>query len=301
MRESANLRVGHDIIKAPFGYILVALETEEGAFKGGSIWLTAVSSDGKILRESQVHIPFMLPKLSKGTTIDASGDLVLAVSGKYPDSVNQSTPVQFNPLTGAHTFVCPSSTSLIFSIDPQTFAVRRQMEVKDGFITSIRVVDGDVFGIQNVDKGCELAKLGIRLIQVDMSRQSMQTLFQTETTNSVDAMDFETTNNGFVVVGRVWLFLPPFLANPTMSSEQLQNFPKQYFLDESRYDKSDTITNAAILNIRRDGKLIGDKVIHDTRNGWLMGVARRGVGGYVASGKALGDIGWVVEFSALTN
>jgi hypothetical protein len=129
----------------------------------------------------------------------------------------------------------------------------------------------------------------------------MQTLFQTETTNSVEAMDFETTNNGFVVVGRVWLFLPPVLANPTMSSEQLENFLKKDLLDELHLDKYDFVTNAAILNIRRDGKLIGDKVIHDPRDGYLMGVARRGVGRYVASGSALGGRGWVLEFSARTN
>jgi hypothetical protein len=173
------------------------------------------------------------------------------------------------------------------------------VEATNGSIASIRVVDGDVFGIQNVDKDCQ-TKEDIRLIQVDMSRQSVQTLFQTETTNGVDATDFETTNNGFVVVGRVLIFLPPVLANPTMSSEQLQKSFSE-LLNESRLDKMDWVQNAAILNISRDGKLIGDKVIHDARNRYLMGVARRGVGRYVASGSALGGRGWVLEFNAVTN
>lgn len=302
VRQSDNVIIGHDIIKAPFGYILTSLETKEGVSESGnSIWLTAVSADGKLLRENQIHIPFILPRLSKGATIDASGDLVLAIGGNYPASKDQSSPIQFNPLTGTRTITCPSSTSsLIFSIDLQTFAVRKQLETTDGSIASIRFVDGDVFGIQNVNKDCQQTK-AIRLIQVDKSRKSRRTLFQTEITNSVDATDFEITNDGFLVVGRVWLFLPPVLANPTMSIEQLQNFSKTDFLDPSRSDKYDFVTNAFILSIRRDGKFVGDKVIHDARDGYLSSIASRGVGHYVSTGSASGDRGWVVDFSERTN
>jgi hypothetical protein len=133
-----------------------------------------------------------------------------------------------------------------------------------------------------------------------MSQQSVHTLFRTELTNTVDATDFEPTDNGFVLVGRILLFLPPVLARPTLSLEQLQDSAKQDSLSESSLDDSDFVQNALILTIRRDGKLLGDKVIHDARNGYLMGVARRGVGRYVASGSA-SYRGWVLEFSAVTN
>ncbi len=300
IRESATSKFGAEIIKTASGYILVAFETNYTSDHKSSIWLTSVLSNGTILKEKQIELPFILPTLSKGATTNQSGDLVLAVSGEYPASETQRTPMATNPLTGTKTFLCPSAvSSLIFLIDPLTFTVKQSLETKDEAIVRLRTIGANLFAITNTSDDCKLTK-GIRLTEADFLTQSVKALFQTKAVNSVEATDFEVTNESFIIVGRVNVFLPPILVRPTMTSEQLKNYSKQDFLNESIFDASDSIMNALILVVRRDGTLFGDKVIHDPRSGSLQGIATRGDRRYLGSGSALGGKGWLIQFSELT-
>jgi CHAT domain-containing protein len=300
IRESATSKFGAEIIKTADGYVLISFETNYTSDHKSSIWLTAVASNGKILKEKQIELPFILPRLAKGATINESGDLLLAVSGEYPASESQRTPVKTNPLTGTKTFLCPVGvSSLIFLVDPFTFAVKQSIETKDEAIIRFRIIGGGFFAVTNTSKDCKLTK-DIRLTEVDLSTQTVKAIFQTNTVNSVEAEDFEVTNDRFIIVGRVSVFLPPILVRPTMTPEQLNNYPKQDFLNDSIFDASDSIMNALILLVGRDGTLFGDKVVHDPRSGGLQGVATRGNRRYLGSGSALAGKGWIIQFSELT-
>jgi CHAT domain-containing protein len=303
IRESPNMRSGLDIVRASNGYILVGTETNYDSMSdhNSSLWLTVVSLDGKILREQQIPLPFILPTLAKGTTINAQGELVLAVNGEYPATEKQMVPPQINPLTGTKTYLCSSlASSLFLLIDPLNLTVRQQFETKEGSIARLRIADGHTYALMNVSNDC-LVTSSIRLIEVDVPRQSMKTLYQTQTTNSVQAQDFEVTDDRFVMVGRVYVFLPPMLVRPTLSNEDLLASTKRDYLSDSIFDSYDFVMNAAILLISRDGTFIADKVVHDSRNRNLSALAIRANRRYVASGSALGDRGWIVEFSELTN
>ncbi|WP_375777823.1 CHAT domain-containing protein [Bradyrhizobium sp. ma5] len=304
VRESSNSssnRFGTDIVEFSDTYILVSLETDYASVSESAttLWLTAVSREGKFLRERHVTLPLILPALAKGTTINAFGDLVLAVGGEYPASEKHVTPMQTNPLTGTRTYTCASmSTSFVFRFDPLTFSVRQQFEIKDGLITRLRDSERTLFGLMDVSADCRLTS-GVRVVEIDLPGQAVKSIFQTQTTNSIQSHDFVVTQDRIVIVGRVYVFLPPILVRPTMSSEELANFSKKDFLKDSAFDNadSDSVMNAAILVIRRDGVLVGDKVIHDALNRSLAAVAIRGDHRYVAAGSALGTNGWLVEFS----
>jgi CHAT domain-containing protein len=298
-QESNYTRLGFDIVRASYGYILVSVETNYSSTTNNSIWLTAVSPGGTILKEKQIQIPLIMPVLSKGTHV-ASGNLVLAVNGEYPVASEKQLPsMHVNPTTGTKRYNCSLLSSLIFLIDPDTFAVRQQMESEGGAITRLRAVDGKLYATQNVKKDCRYEK-NIRLVEVDTSRGLLQTIFQTEATNGVEARDFEVSKKAFVVVGWIKVFLPFVLLTKSPSPEQLKDYVPPDILSDSIWDKWDSVGNALILIVSRDGRLLADKVLHDARNRSLTGIASRGASRYVASGGSLGDRGWVVEFTELT-
>jgi CHAT domain-containing protein len=303
IRESQHIRSGLDIIKVASGYILIGIETNYSSMSdhNSALWLTAVSPEGQILRERQIPIPFILPSLAKGTTTNARGELVLAVNGEYPATEKHMAPPQINPLTGTKTFMCAATaSSFVYLIDPLTLTVQQQFETKEGSIARLRITAGNTYALMNMSNDCQVTS-STRLIELDVPGQSMKTLFQTQTTNSVQAQDFEITDDRFVIVGRVYVFLPPILVRPTLSNEQLQASSQRDFLSESIFDSYDFTMNAAILLINRDGTFVADKVIHDARNRNLSALAIRANRRYLASGSALGDRGWIVEFSELTN
>jgi CHAT domain-containing protein len=300
-QESANLRVGMDIVKTTHGYILVSLELDQLSNRNQSIWLTAVSASGNILQEKQIAMPLILATLSRGTTIDKSGNLILAVGGQRPTSQNQFPSMQSNPLTGSKRFGCfLGKSSLIFSIDPETLAVRQQLESNSGEITRLRTVDGEIFATVNFSKDCRFEK-NIKLLALDLSKRSERTIFETAITNSAEARDFEISERGFVIVGKISTYLPFTLLTKSPTPEQLKNYVPPDLLNESIWDKWDYVGNAVILVVSKDGRLLADRVLHDARNKSLFGIAARGGNRYVASGGAQGDRGWVIEFSELTN
>jgi CHAT domain-containing protein len=298
IREKTAATFGAQMVKTVNGFILASLETDFASDHKNSIWLTAVSSDGNVLQEKQIALPFTLSRISKGATLDAAGDLILAVSGQYPVSPQQRTKIQTNPLTGTKTFCPQTNSSIIFLINPGTLDVKASLEASDEAIIRLRTTETAIFAVTNTNKGCQLTNR-IRLIKADVLAQRIEALFQTNAVNSVEAEDFEATGEGFVIVGRVSILLPPILVRPIMTLEQLQN-PKRDYLNDSIFDTSDSVMNALILNVRRDGTFLGDKVIHDARSGSLAGVAARGENRYLALGSALAGKGWLIQFG-LTN
>jgi hypothetical protein len=218
--------------------------------------------------------------------------MIIAVTGTA-DLSSSSTPSMWtNPQTGTKRFQCSRDTSIILSIDPDTLEIQQRSAISAARITRLREAEGHIFASMSFTRDCQL-ETNVRLVEFDADFQP-KTLFESTSVNSLEIRDFAVTDRHFVLVGALFTFLPSALANETMSLDQLKNFKIPDLWDESIWDKADSIGNAAVIAVGRDGRKQADRIFRDIRNRSLSAIAMRDRNHFVAVGSALGDLGWTV-------
>jgi hypothetical protein len=220
--------------------------------------------------------------------------LVVAVNGETGSSAEN--PIWIDPLTGTKRFSCGGHSAVLFFIDPETMAVRQQTVISDeGTITRLKEAGGKLYASVSFGHDCRFLEKNVRLVEVDRDF-TIRTIFESNSVNGVEISDFEVTPKAFVLVGRVYSFLPRVLANQTMNLERSRHFQMPELRDEF-WDQGDSIANGLILVVGRDGNAEGDKVFYDVRNRGFSRVVANETGRFIAAGSALGDHGWIVGFT----
>jgi hypothetical protein len=203
--------------------------------------------------------------------------------------------IWINSQTGTKRFQCYQDTSIILSVDPETLEVRQRSVLPDANIIRLKEKDGHIFASMNFTKNCQYEK-NVRLVELDSDFQP-KILFESNSINSLEIRDFAVTDQEFILVGKLSTFLPTVLVDEVMTLDQLKNYKGSDLFDESIWDKTDRIGNAAVVVVGRDGRKRVDRIFTDTRNRSLSAIAIRDSSHFVAVGSALGDHGWTVGIS----
>jgi hypothetical protein len=293
VQQSPKWIFARDIVRNGDGFILVAFATDYSPqSQPSSILLTRISEAGAASKQSRFVIPLKNPAVAGGIVHGPKGEMIIAVTGTA-DLSSSSTPSMWtNPQTGTKRFQCSRDTSIILSIDPDTLEIQQRSAISAARITRLREAEGHIFASMSFTRDCQL-ETNVRLVEFDADFQP-KTLFESTSVNSLEIRDFAVTDRHFVLVGALFTFLPSALANETMSLDQLKNFKIPDLWDESIWDKADSIGNAAVIAVGRDGRKQADRIFPDIRNRSLSAIAMRDRNHFVAVGSALGDLGWTV-------
>jgi CHAT domain-containing protein len=292
IQQSSQWIFANDMVRSGDGFILVAFATDYSSqSRPSSIALTQVSEAGVALKQNHYIIPLKNPVVTRGAIHGAKEEIIIAVTGAPDVSPSNKQSVWMNPATGTKRYQCSTDTSIILSIDPKTFEIRQRAVISNGKITRLKQIEGRVFASMSFTKNCQLEK-NVRLVELDADFQP-KTLFESNSINSLEISDFAVTEQNFLLVGTLFTFLPSALANATMSLDQLRNYKVPELWDESIWD-NDSIGNAAVIVIGRDGQKRADRVFPDIRFRSLSTVAMRDPRHFVAVGSALGGLGWIV-------
>jgi hypothetical protein len=291
IQQSPQWIFAKDIVRSGDGFILVAFATDHSPQpKPSSISLTQISKGGVASQRNDFIIPLKNPVVAGGTVRGAKGEIIIAVAGAADISPANTPSIWTNPQTGTKRFQCFPETSIILSIDPQTIEIRQRSVISSARITSLKQMEGRVFATMSFAKNCQ-SEANVRLVEFDTDFQP-KTLFESNSVNSLEIRDFAVTDKNFLLVGTLYSFLPSALVSETMSPDQ----PMVQALDPI-WDKAESIGNAAVIVIGRDGQKQADRVFPDIRNRSLSAVAMRDPGHFIAAGSALGDRGWTVGLS----
>jgi hypothetical protein len=292
IQESSLPIYATDIVRSGDGFVLVAFTTDYSQQpQPSTISLTRISDKGAALKQNHFVIPLKHPSVTRGTIRGAKGEIIIAVTGAPEVSPSNGQSIWISPRTGTKRFQCSQDSSIILSIDPETLEVRQRSVIPAAKITRLKTKDGDVFASMSFTKNCQYEK-NVRLVKLDEEFEP-RTLFESNSVNDLEIRDFAVTDLKFVLVGRLATFLPSILANETMTVEQLKNYNVDLF-DDSIWEKSDSIGNAAVIVLARDGSRRADRIFPDNRNRSLSAVVMRDPSHIVAVGSALGDRGWTV-------
>jgi CHAT domain-containing protein len=293
IQQSSRPIYANDIVRNGDGFILVAFTTDYSPQpQPSTISLTRISDKGAALQQNHFVIPLKNPHVTQGTIRGAKGEIIVAVTGAPEVPPPNAQSIWINPRTGTKRFQCSQDASILLSIDPETLEVRQRAVLPAAKVTRLKEKDGYIFASMNFRKNCQLEK-NVRLVELDAEFQPT-TLYESNSVNDLDITDFIVTDRKFLLVGRLSTFLPSALANETMTLDQLKNYKVPDLLDGSFWDKSDSINNAAVIVVARDGQKMADKIFADIRNRSLSAVVMRDSSHFVAVGSALGDRGWTV-------
>jgi hypothetical protein len=293
VQQSPQWIFAKDIVRSEDGFILVALATDYSPQpQPSSILLTRISEAGVASGQSRFVIPLKNPVVAKGIVHGPKGEMIVAVTATADMPPSNTPSMWTNPQTGSKRFQCSRDTSVILSIDPDTLEIQQRSVIPSARITRLREAEGHIFASMSFTRDCQLEK-NVRLVEFDADFQP-KTLFESTSVNSLEIRDFAVTDRHFVLVGTLFTFLPSALANETMSLDQLKKFKIPDLWDESIWDKADSIGNAAVITLGRDGRKHADRIFPDIRNRSLSAIAMRDPNHFVAVGSALGDVGWAV-------
>lgn len=293
VQQSAQWIFAKDIVRSREGFILVGFATDYSPqSQPSSILLTRISETGAASKQSRFIIPLKNPVVARGIVHGPKGEMLVAVTGTAETSSSNTPSMWTNPQTGTKRFQCSRDTSIILSIDPDTLEIQQRSVISSAKISRLKEAEGHIFASMGFTRDCQLEK-NVRLVEFEADFQP-KTLFESTSVNSLEISDFAVTDRHFILVGALFTFLPSALANETMSLDQMKNFRIPDLWDESIWDKADSIGNAAVITLGRDGRKQADRIFPDIRNRSLSAIAMRDGNHFVAVGSALGDVGWTI-------
>jgi CHAT domain-containing protein len=293
VQQSPQHIVARRMLRNRNGFLLVAFSTDySGQSRPSFISLTQVSEAGIASKQSQFTVPLKNPNIARGFVRSAKGEIIVAVTGVAEDSWPPNTPSMWiNPQTGTKHFQCKQDSSVLLSINPATLEIRQQSMIPSAKVRQLRQTGGRVFGTMNFARNCQW-ETNVRLVEFDAGLQP-ETLFESNSVNSLAVEDFAVTEKNFVLVGILNTVLPSSLADKTVPLDQLAKKLIPNLWDGSMWD-TDIRANAAVIVVGRDGRKRADRIFPDTRNRELSAIVMRDPDHFVAVGRALGDVGWTV-------
>jgi CHAT domain-containing protein len=292
VQPSSVVIMGEDIVETPNGYVLVALEADPNS-DSSSLILTAVSDKGVVTKQQRIVTNFVdLPLVSNAIRAQRDGSFLIAVSGETEKLLPQGNQIWTDPRTGAKRFSCAAEDIQLVSVDLETLAIKKQVTHEGaGRLTRLTGAESAIYATIVFKSNCRLES-SARVVEIKPDLKTTK-IFELEFINSLEVTDFIVGSDQFVLVGGLQTFLPSVLAREIKSADE---YTIPDLGDESIWD-NETIGNAVIIVVNRDGKVEADKVINDTRSRRLYRLASIGSGHFIANGSALGDRGWIAEFT----
>jgi CHAT domain-containing protein len=283
------------LIKTSKGYVAISIETKYGSPDGNAIVVNKLSDRG--LRLSQRRHPLSFPSIPRARNVvrDGNGRLVIAVSGDRPALPTSPTRMWTNPQTGSKRFCGSEPETYIVAIDEDSLDVQAQRHMQDGWVTAIRLFDGQIYAVSNFTQNCRLAK-SIRLSMLD-DTLALHTIYESNNANGLEVRDFEATPDRFILVGMAQSFAPTAVTTKIMTLEQLRNYKPADIWDDSIWDRNEERQAAFILVLGRDGVPRADRMFVDLRARSLTRVVANSDHRFLAAGAALGGRGWLIDFS----
>jgi len=200
-----------------------------------------------------------------------------------------------NPQTGSKRFCGAAPETYIIAIDEDSLDVREQRHIPDSWVAAIKLFDGQIYAVSNFTQNCRLAK-NVRLSTLD-DTLALHSIYESNNSNSLEVRDFEATPDRFVLVGSTESFAPTAVTTKIMTLEQLRNYKPADPWDDSIWEQSEERPGAFILVVGRDGIPRRDRVFLDLRYRRLVRIEADSGNRFIAAGSALGERGWVVDFS----
>ena len=286
-----NVPVG--ALKAGESYILISLEHDLASKPLGTsrLILTAVSQLGAKLRQERHGLPVMAGQhVPRSFAVDSEGNLILAITGHVAQRQDQLF-VLSNPRTGSKTLCPVREATALLSIGTGDFRLKAHRVLLDIAVRTLRTDERRLYASAAVGPNCRsYGSVTIAEINADLEFRPM---YELKGINSLEPSDFVTTDESFIVVGR----LRTSVATSATRDEARNGSPRRSHWGENQWEAGEERYSAFILVIGKDGTLLADRVFADPRSRWLTKLVMLSPHRFVAVGSAFGDRGLVLGFS----
>jgi CHAT domain-containing protein len=288
------------LIKTKDGYAAISIETKFERSDQNAVIISKLSEKGALTFQRRYPLPFSgisnarLPG-PHNIASDGRGHLIIAVSADTREPPPPATKFWTNPQTGSRRFCVVQPETLILSIDEDSLDLREQRRLQDRSVAALKFFDGHVYAASNFLRDCRLTK-SVRLSVLDDDLQP-HAIYESTNANALEVYDFEVTPDRFILVGVSATFAPTTVTTKTVTQAQLQNSNTFDPSNDSIWERTEERPGAFILEVGRDGAPHGDRVFLDLRSRRLVSIQADLGNRFVAVGGALGERGWIIDFS----